>query len=1213
MNTGLRWILAFVLSLPLAATAAPLQLYVSPDGSDNAGGAINTPLASFTGARDRIRALRSTSDLSEGVVVTFAEGVYPVQEAVLFTPEDSGTEEAPIIFRAASNTEAIISGGRQINNWIREGAFWVTTVPEVRAGTWTFSNLWVNGDRRQPARTPNAANPWGDEPPDSDFFKAAGSVMVENKDTGKQVKSSTKFHYRDSDIQDWASLDDAIVITFHSWATSLMRLKSVDREQKILEFTGPARWAYGRWQPDQRYFIEHLFEGLDQPGEWYLNKKTGKLYYYPMPDEEIEEVEVVAPVTQQLLKLTGDAEAQSYVEHIRFEGLRFQHTAFPIAAAGHSDSQAAFKVNAAIELVGARHCAIENATLSHLGNHGVWFRRGSQHNVLRHCEITDLGAGGVRIGEGSSPETPEEATEYNVVDNNFIHEGGRVFRSAVGVWIGRSSYNDVTHNEICDFRYTGVSVGWSWGYAESSAHHNQIAYNHIHHIGRGQLNDMGAIYCLGVSPGTVLRGNLIHDVISHPRLYGGWGLYTDEGSTDILLEDNLVYNTTTGGFHQHYGRDNMIRNNIFAYSHGPQIIRTRDEDHNSFTFRNNIVYFNTGRTLGSNWKNGNYVMDNNVYWDTTGQVMDFSGRSFEEWRAQGNDQHSVVADPGFVDGPSGDFRLKKDALALTRGFKAFDFEKAGLYGDDSWVAKPKLITRPYFTPPPVPKPNEIHDGFETTAAGEKIFGASTNGEKGDARIRVSTNQARAGKQSLKFTDAAGLDKSYDPHLVYSPHIRGGVVHARFSLMAESGSIFYHEWRDSASPYQVGPSIWIDAQGNVKANGKQITQVPPGTWVDFYIQCALGRTARGTYDLEISTAGGTTQKIEGIACGSKKFRRLDWFGFVSNATVPVSVYLDDLNLDVAPASSTGKLELESVTKIWDAGGHNAFTGLVRWQDAWYCTFREADGHVKGNGSIRVIRSDDGLNWASCGLLREAGIDLRDPKLSVTPDDRLMISMGGSVYEGKNLVGRQPRSSFSGDGISWTTPVRVMNNGDWLWRVTWFEGKAYGVSYRSNLASDPSDMKWELDLVVSDDGIDFRSITLLDVPDRSNETTLRFMPDGECIAFVRREAGNRHAWIGSSWPPYTDWAWNESDSQVGGPEFIRLPDGRFIGGGRRYPGGAQMGIGSLTRENYTPELMFPSEGDCSYPSMVWHEDRLWVSYYSSHEGKTSIYLAKVRFDQ
>lgn len=688
-----------LLLLPTLVNADPVKLYVDTTGNDAALGTITSPVASLQGARVRLRDIRQSQGLQQGAIVTFNAGTYTIQEAVTFSPLDSGTSDGPITFQSAAKAVVTISGGRQIQNWKPEQKLWTAEVPEVKNGSWTFSSLWVNGERRQPARTPNAANPWGDNPPDSDFFRTDGPVLVENRETGKSDKSSTRFRFRPQDIQDWPSLDDAVFVTFHSWATSLTRLKSIDRENNTLEFTGPARWHYTRWQKDQRYFIEHLFEGLDQPGEWYLNKKTGTLYYYPMPGETPENTAVIAPVAQQLLKLTGAPEKNSYVEYLHFIGLNFQYTDFPIAPQGHSDSQAAFKVHAAVQTLGARHCSFENITIAHTGNYALWFGRGSQHNSLKHSELTDLGAGGVRIGEGASPPTPLEAADHNTIDNNFIHQGGLIFREAVGVWIGRSSHNNITHNEIADFRYTGISVGWSWGYKESSAHHNQIAYNHIHHIGLSQLNDMGGIYCLGVSPGTVLRGNLIHDVISHPRLYGGWGLYTDEGSTGILLEDNLVYNTSTGGFHQHYGRDNIIRNNIFAYSHGPQIIRTRDEEHNSFTFQNNIVYFNTGKTLGSSWKNGNWIMDNNTYWDTSGESPDFSGRTFEEWQSQGNDTHSIIADPGFIDPQNADFRLKPNAAALNTGFKPFDYTKAGLYGEKTWVTKPKNIERPPFTPP----------------------------------------------------------------------------------------------------------------------------------------------------------------------------------------------------------------------------------------------------------------------------------------------------------------------------------------------------------------------------------------------------------------------------------------------------------------------------------------------------------------------------------
>jgi hypothetical protein len=166
-------------------------------------------------------------------------------------------------------------------------------------------------------------------------------------------------------------------------------------------------------------------------------------------------------------------------------------------------------------------------------------------------------------------------------------------------------------------------------------------------------------------------------VWSHPRLYGGWGLYTDEGSSHILIENNLVYNTRTGSFHQHYGRDNWVINNILAYSQTPQIVRSREEDHTSFIFERNIVLFDNGNLLGSTWKNGNWIIDHNLYWDTSGQPLTFSGRTFDQWKAEGHDQHSTIADPLFTDAPNHNFHLKPNSPALPLGFQPFDYSQAG--------------------------------------------------------------------------------------------------------------------------------------------------------------------------------------------------------------------------------------------------------------------------------------------------------------------------------------------------------------------------------------------------------------------------------------------------------------------------------------------------------------------------------------------------------
>lgn len=317
------------------------------------------------------------------------------------------------------------------------------------------------------------------------------------------------------------------------------------------------------------------------------------------------------------------------------------------------------------------------------------------------------------------------------------------------------------------------------------------------------------------------------------------------------------------------------------------------------------------------------------------------------------------------------------------------------------------------------------------------------------------------------------------------------------------------------------------------------------------------------------------------------------------------------------------KLVSVTKIWDAGKHNAFTDLIRWHDKWYCTFREADDHVGGDGQLRVLVSSDGAKWESATLIGEKGIDLRDPKLSITPDDQLMIVAGGSVYEGKKLLGRQPRVTYSKNGTDWTPPARTLMEGEWLWRVTWHDGKAYGVSYdaaeRDSAAAkkaaetgkaEPGPADWKLKLVMSKDGQQYELITHLDVPGHPNETTLRFLPDGEMVALVRREGGTKNGWIGHSKPPYKDWTWTETKHRFGGPNFIRLPDGSLWAAGRVYPGGAKTALARMTAAGeYEPVLTLPSSGDNSYPGLVWYGNQLWMSYYSSHEGKTSIYLAKI----
>lgn len=296
---------------------------------------------------------------------------------------------------------------------------------------------------------------------------------------------------------------------------------------------------------------------------------------------------------------------------------------------------------------------------------------------------------------------------------------------------------------------------------------------------------------------------------------------------------------------------------------------------------------------------------------------------------------------------------------------------------------------------------------------------------------------------------------------------------------------------------------------------------------------------------------------------------------------------------------------SVRSIWGTAPHSAFTDLVRFRRGWLCAFREADAHAGSMGRIRIIASGDGTDWRSAVLVSEKGVDLRDPKLSVMPDGRLMLLAGGTEEGPDGTLGRQPRVWFSRDGHAWKGPRRILSPGDWLWRVTWRGTRAYGVSY--TLASP---RRWDLTLYATDDGLQYVKVCALAVPGKPNEATLRFMRDDRAVLLVRREAGDAEGWIGQSMPPYVAWKWRGAGRRVGGPNFLILPDGRMWAVCRDYGDGRhRVVVSRLSPGSYRPVLELPSGGDCSYAGMVWQRGRLWVSYYSSHEGRCQIYLAKV----
>jgi len=299
-----------------------------------------------------------------------------------------------------------------------------------------------------------------------------------------------------------------------------------------------------------------------------------------------------------------------------------------------------------------------------------------------------------------------------------------------------------------------------------------------------------------------------------------------------------------------------------------------------------------------------------------------------------------------------------------------------------------------------------------------------------------------------------------------------------------------------------------------------------------------------------------------------------------------------------------VRLVEVQRIWDQAPHNAFTDLVRFQDRWFCVFREGKGHVSPDGALRVITSIDGNTWESAALITSRDSDLRDAKITVTPDGELMLVGAGALHD-KSRQTYQSLVWFSTDGRTWSDKHEVGDPSVWLWRVTWHDRKAYGVGYGCGQDRFAR-------LYVSSDGKHFDTLVerLYDVG-YPNETSLVFNGD-TLYCLLRRDGEPSSGLLGISQPPFTAWEWKDLGVRVGGPHMLLLPDGRLVAAVRLYDGSVRTSLCWVDPKAGTCSefLALPSGGDTSYAGLVFHDGLLWVSYYSSHEEKTAIYLAKVK---
>jgi hypothetical protein len=572
-----RIALIYVLFFTTAGLAA--DLYVAPGGDDRSPGTMEKPLQTLPRARD---VARQQDDV---VNIILREGTYQLEAPLKLRPEDSAAEGATITYSAAPGEDVLISGGRPIGPWRKEGELLVADVPE--ADTWRFRELFVGGERRPRARHPNEG-----------YFRVVRA--------GADNRMS--FTFAPGDLATIAIPEEAEMVFLHDWSISRVRIKTIDAENNVVSFTDPIgasapHYRIDHFESHPRYFVENAREYLDAPGEWFLDVAAGKLFYLPREGETAENLQAVAPRLARLVEVQGD-DAKGPVRGVRFKDLTFAHCRFDIPRHGYAEGQATFyedrdsgprpargMVPAALAFDFAEGCVLENCRLEHLGGSGVYFRQECHNNRVTACSFNDIAGNGAMFGEVITrlgPDGQERVCRGNEISDCTIERCGELFYGAVGVWVGIAQGTTVAHNEIRNLPYTGVSVGWKWDTQPTGCRKNSVRDNHIHQVMQ-KLSDGGGIYTLGLQPGTVLAGNRIHDVPLNLGRAESNGMFIDEGSSQITIENNTIFAIERSPIRFHRAERDAIRNNRLVCAAGVPPFRYNSTDPATMTFENNAI------------------------------------------------------------------------------------------------------------------------------------------------------------------------------------------------------------------------------------------------------------------------------------------------------------------------------------------------------------------------------------------------------------------------------------------------------------------------------------------------------------------------------------------------------------------------------------------------------------------------------------------------
>ncbi len=911
--TFTRMASAFLFFLFALAPLHAAQFYVAPEGSDSSPGTKEKPFATVGRARDAVRTLRGHGSAKETATIFLRQGTYFLPETFRLGPEDSGDEKFPVVYTSYPGEKAVLSGGRPISGLAESrhanGArLWTTVLPAVKDGSWYFRQLFVT-----PVAVPSYSRRYR---PQLGMKVTAGLTYSPAKKGMAHRAAQKDFIFFKGDFQAWENLSDIEVVALHTWSSSRLLIEKLDLERCVVEFTGFPTFRIGHWWAGGRnpYYIENVKEALAAPGQWYLDRKTGALSYLPLPDETLAQTRLVAPALARLVAVEGDWAKGKLVHHVVFKNLGFSHNESPLPKEGYGGAQAQPELPAAIELTGARGLEFLRCTIAHVGNYGLALGKGCYGNRVIGCRLTDLAGGGIKIGDvsmkASSP--PPELPTDNVVENCAISDGGLMYFSANAIWAGIVRGLKLRHNEIWNFPYAGIAVGWQWNGTPTSCGSNVIEDNLIHHVCT-LLADGASIYTLGRQPGTVIRGNVLRDNRKSQFTQEHWqlGVYLDEGSSEMLVENNLLYHVGTHGFNANGGAQNVIRNNILGPvygNHAPFVRCYKRAFSEGNLFEHNLIWCDSPNLADAAWDPCLMLCRSNLYWNIEGNPFTWSGKSFTQWQALGQDAGSILADPQFVAPEKGDFRLRPGSPAFGLGFKPFDYRRAGLEASYQEMRTSAVVTpAPVFSmklPPVVETPPGFALDFEDVPLGMVPLGFSSAGFSPAVNFQVSEESVFRGKRALKITDSKSAAKSFYPMLTYSPArpLEKGKI--SFScvvrLKPEAPMMLDFVFRDyikrgqSKEEFASGPSIELQSDGRVTLGKEQLARVPLGGWthlsLDFDFKTRSGKVSVRAEDVEA--------KEKPISL-SNEFTAFTWFSIIGGESIDGAAYIDDVKLVYTP--------------------------------------------------------------------------------------------------------------------------------------------------------------------------------------------------------------------------------------------------------------------------------------------------------------------------